>query len=208
MNIILIINMKKLLGFLFGLILILTTSCSLLLSRMYGVNEIDSFDSDKHSVFVSKIKEHIYCQAIVSDTSQYKKVINLGSDVKQKNNFGQPVQIIYFEKNKMKSFHVNCFAKGKLSNINWNTENRFSYFLPKSAINIETISVNLSDYSKIYPAINSKSKKDYTVIIFWTFLLEKISLSAIETVVDNINKYDKINDIDMYLINTDKYFSK
>ncbi len=208
MNIILIINMKKLLGFSFGVILILTTSCSLLLSKMYGINEIDSFDADKHSVFVSKIKERIYCQAIVSDTNQYKKVINLGTDLKQKNNFGQPVQIIYFEKNKMKSFHINCLAKGKLSNIDWNTENRFSFFLPKSAINIETISVNLADYRKIYKEINNNSTKDYTVIVFWTFLLEKVSRSAIETVIGNLEEFGKNNDVNLYLINTDKYFSK
>ncbi len=202
--------MKQLLKISFiVLILILFTGCSVLFSKMYGVNNnLEEFNSKKYNEFILKVKEKVNCVAIVSDKGQYQQVINLGNDKNQKNNLGQPVQIIYFEKNKIKSFHANCFAKGNLRNLDWNTENRFSSFLPKSAINTDIFSIELKDYNNIYPKVNIDLAKDYTIIIFWTFLIDRISYSAIETVIENLNKHNKINDVNLYLINTDKYFSK
>jgi hypothetical protein len=123
----------------------------------------------------------------------------------KKKDFGQPVQMLYFEKNILKSYHINCYARGRLTNLDWNMDKRFSTFLPKTAVNIDTLTIKLDDYSKIYNEIKMDSK-NYTIIIFWTFFLEKISYSAIQTVIENIYKFDKIDTIDFYLINTDKYF--
>ncbi len=198
--------MKKLL--ILSLILMTITSCTVLLSKMYGVDEIESFDADRHDTFVAKIREQISCEAIVSDTNQYKQVIKLGVDAKMCDVFGQPVQIIYFEGDKTKSYHVNCYAKGRLNNLDWNTDNRFASFLPESAVDISTILVGLSDYKKIYPIIKNDTTKKYTVFVFWTFLLEKVSRSAIKIVTDNLVAYNKVDEADVYLINTDKFFSK
>ena len=192
------------------ILLILTlifSSCSVILSKMYGIKMIKQFNEQNYLSFISKIREEIDFSDIVSDSIQYTNVMNIVKNVKYKQYFGQPVQILFFEKNKIKSFHVNCSAKGKLTNLNWNTEDRFLTFPPKSAINIDSLYIELEDYNKIYKGINLNSNKNYTVIIFWTFLLEKISYSAIQTVIENINNFDKLYDTNIYLINTDKYFA-
>ncbi|MDR0618339.1 MAG: hypothetical protein LBG17_00380 [Bacteroidales bacterium] len=185
---------------------ILFSGCSVLMSKIYGVHEISYFDEDKYANSISKIKKQIHFVSLISDSTQYKQIINSGRNAQQRHLLGQPVQILYFEKNILKSYHNNCFAKGKFTRIDWNTDNRFSCFLPATAVETDTIPIKLYDYAKIYNEIKSDSSKNYTIIIFWTFLLEKTSQSAINTTIENIYKFDKINDVDFYLINTDKYF--
>ncbi len=174
-----------------------------ILSKLYGVEKITSFDKKRYEKFVLNIKNRIDCKSVISDVVQYKQVINLGKDSIQKNNLGQPVKILYFENNELKSFQANCFAEGGITNINWNTDNRFDYFIPKSALNTSNLIFDLEDFSKIYD-INSTKK--YTIIVFWTFMLEKISFSAIEIMISNLKRNNVIDKVDVYLINSDKYF--
>lgn len=180
------------------------------MSKLYGFETIKDFDEQKYLSFISDIKKQIDFTSIVSDSSQY---VNFflneikTNDYLVRKHFFQPVQILYFENKKLKSFHINCFAKGKLTNINWNTDNRFSTFIPKSAIDIDTLGVTLENYNNIYKEINLNSDKKYTIIIFWTSVIKKISKSAIQTVIDNLNAFNKVSDTKIYLINTDKFFA-
>ncbi len=199
--------MNKITGILIVLVVFIFSSCSVILSKIYGVNKIESFDKELYEDFISKYEnDQVNFKSIISDTIQYKSIINLGKDSMQRHSFGQPVQILYFENKKLKSFHANCFARG-ISNLNWNTDNRFSFFLPKTALEIDTLNLSLEKYNKIYNQININSTKKYTVLIFWTLMIEKISNSAIETVINNINRFDKNNEIEVYFINSDKFFA-
>ncbi|MBI4648351.1 MAG: hypothetical protein HY738_17645 [Bacteroidia bacterium] len=201
------IKQKIILALSFVAFLLIIPSCSVLLSKMYGVNQLDSFSEKDYKNFVSKIKIDGY-NKIISNEVDFKKIINLGHTEKQKNDFGQPIQILYFEDNYLKSFHANCYAKGGITSIDWNTDMRFSSFLPNSAVNIDTLGIELMDYSNIYPEIHIKPNKRYTILIFWTLMLEKLSVSAINTVIENVNNFEKWEEIDIYIINTDKYFSQ
>lgn len=174
---------------------------------MYGVKKLEGFNEKEYKSFITKLKDKNHFISIISDTAKYKRVINLGRTVKERNILGQPVQIIYFENNTLKSFHANCYAKGSLTNLNWNTEERFSTFLPKSAIKTDSIDITLEDYINIYPKIRNHENKKFTVLIFWTLMLEKVSKSAIETAFTNAEQYEKENEISFILINTDNFFS-
>ncbi len=186
---------------------IIFISCSSLLSKMYGIKQLDGFNKERYNDFISKLKATDKFYSLVSDTNQYNRVINLGRTAKAKNDLGQPIQILYFENNEVKSFHANCYVTGGLTNLNWNTEDRFSSFLPKSAVNLDSLTITLDDYIKIYPNILNHKNKKYTVLVFWTLMLEKISNSAIETVFANTKKFGKENETSIILINSDEYFS-
>ncbi len=182
------------------------SACAHLLAKMYGIQELEGFDQAAYSAFVDGIEEIDGFYSIVSDTAQYKRIIALGRTTKAKNDLGQPVQILYFQGNELKSFHANCYARGGLTNLNWNTANRFATFLPHTAVATDSLAVTLSDYGNIYPDIGLH-QKEYTVLIFWTLMLEKISKSAIETVANNIKQAGKEKQTNVILINTDKYFA-
>ena len=169
---------------LFALVIILS-SCSAIMSSMYGVKRIKRFDQQNYDNFIAKAKEYTDFVAIVSTHDQYRQLINLGQDSVEKKDFGQPVQMLYFDNGILASYHINCYAKGGVSNINWNTDNRFSSFIPQTAVKHSIGDKKLSDYTKIYPELASSSDKPYTILIFWTNMLPKISLSAIKTVADN-----------------------
>ena len=199
--------MKNRIYLLIFAIVIILSSCSTLVSKMYGIRQLDGFDEQRYNNFITKLKGHDNLVYIISDTVQYLNVIRLGQTLKEKNDLGQPVQILYFENDILKSFHANCYARGGLKSINWNTKDRFSVFLPISATESDSLKISLNDYIRIYPTIKRQKKKTYTVLIFWTLMLEKISYSAIETVLSNLKQFEKKDETLVILINSDKYFS-
>jgi len=99
-----------------------------------------------------------------------------------------------------------AFARGGLANLSWNTANRFATFVPHTAVATDSLAVTLSDYKHIYPDIGWR-QKEYTVLIFWTLMLRKISKSAMEVVANNIKQADREKETTVILINTDKYFA-
>lgn len=185
---------------------LICTGCSILMSKLYGIKEIKQFNEKEYLSFISEIKKQIDFATLVSDSNQYNRVFNIVKDAEMKKHFAQPVQILYFDKSNLVSFHINCLAKGSFTNLNWNTDNRFSTFIPKSAINVDSLAITLNEYSNIYNEINTNSDKQYTILIFWTLALKKVSNTAIETVIENLNKFGKAAETDLYLINTDKWF--
>ena len=96
---------------------------------------------------------------------------------------------------------------GGLGSLDWNTDNRFSVFIPRSAVTYDTSNILLENYSAIFPDIRVKDENYYTIIIFWTNLIRRISFSAIETVIENAKQFDKLANIRIYLVNTDKFYA-
>lgn len=181
------------------------TGCSFILSNLYGVRQLEQFNQKDYESFLTKLPACVSYTTLISSEEQYKQVIAIGKNESQQNDFGQPVQILYFESELLKSFHANCYAKGSFSNLNWNTDNRFSTFLPMTAIEYEE-KIHLDLYNKIFPEIQNPYEKKYVIIIFWSNMLRKVSLSAVETVVENIKQFDEIDNTVIYLINSDNFF--
>lgn len=186
-------------------VLLFFTGCSFILSNLYGVKQLKQFNQKDYESFLAKLPESVSYTTIISSEEQYKQVIAIGKNKSQQNDFGQPIQILYFESELLKSFHANCYAKGGISNLNWNTDKRFSTFLPMTAIEYEE-KIHLDLYKKIFPEIQNLHEKKYVVLIFWSNMLRKVSLSAVETIVENIKQFDEIDNTAIYLINSDKFF--
>lgn len=188
--------------------LVLLTSCSLVLSKVYGVKELSKFDKQEYDNFISKLKiENTNYYSLVSDSASFRKSINLGDSILTKKDLYQPIHILYFEKKQIVSFQANCYAKGTLKNLNWNYDNRFSFFPPKSAVPITNEhNITFEKFKEIYPQLKNIKEKRYSIIIFWTLMLKNISYDAIQTVFKNIKKFNKTNETIVYLINTDKFF--
>lgn len=187
-------------------ILIGLHSCKPIMSKIYGIEQIKSFDKKKYdetlSFFNSNYPENNILPYI-GETKSFDEYSSL--DTLMENTLKQPIQILYFEENILKSFQANCFAKGSLTgSLNWNYDNKFDHFIPKSAVSLEKTNIKLSDIKRIY---NIKDKTEgITIVFFWTSFLRKNSMAAFKVIANNIQSYSMNNDIKIITINTDHSF--
>lgn len=188
----------------FGAICLLSQGCA----TMYGYKHLDSFDEAGYNKFKAYAEKESDCVSIIGTPMQRKNIILTHSDPIMKKNLSQPIQILYFHNDSMISYHVNCQAKGSLFGINWNTGDRFGAFPPETAIPEPCKYLSLKDLQKIYPQINPSGDKPYTVLLFWTNMLHKISKSALNTIIENMENFDKKEYCLIYLINDDRFFSE
>lgn len=190
--------------FLYTFILILV-SCGC--ARIYGIKKITHFNQESYDSFLNSLPDSYNYTALISSKEQFEVKIKSGQDEQEKNDFGQPVQILYFIGDNFVSFHANCYARGSLTNLNWNTDDRFSTFIPKSATEL----INKKDYfstiNKIYPEV-IQTGNEYVILIFWTTAFEKISRDAMHVVYENIVKFNAQDKCAIYLINTDNYYAE
>ena len=138
-----------------------------------------------------------------SSIGQFKQVINLGKDSLRKKDLKQPVQSHYFDNSTLISYHANCYAKGTVSGVDWNYEKRFNSFPPKSAIKSALFNINISHFSKIYSDITPQRK--YTILVFWSWMVEGISKSAVSTLQLHIKDNKVENDVEIFLVNIDLF---
>ncbi len=181
-------------------------SCSSILLKKYGYHDPKDFTLNSYNEFINSF-DTLTAIKIISDTSQFKKIINLVPDSIIKNHLGQPVQILNFTDFNLVSFHANCFARGSFSGLDWNFNNDFNSFPPTSAINIDVFKLTLNEYSNIYNELNV-AKKKYTVIVFWSWMFENVSKDAIKIAYNNFNVANKSDSTNFVLINIDKYWAK
>ena len=182
-------------------IVILLAGCGVL----YGYKPLKQFDQkDYDQMITSVLDRNFKINHIVSDYGQFDAYRTCVQDsLWQHQTAVQPVQILYFKKDSLLSYHINCTAKGGFSNLNWNTDQRFETFPPLSAVTITPQMQNLSKIRDIY-GINDDS--EYLVVVFWTNMLPKISKSAIETVKTNLRENGAVKKAAIVLINTDKFY--
>lgn len=188
------------------LILMGLQSCKPILYKIYGIELMKSFDQEKYDKtldFFNSQYDNNQILPYIGKDSVFKEYANLDTTIT--NSLLQPIQILYFEENILKSFHANCFAKGSMTgNLNWNYDNKFDSFIPQSAISLEKNNINLSDIKRIYN-INDKTQ-GITIIFFWTNFLRKNSMEAFKVITNNIKSYSMNNDIKIITINTDYSF--
>lgn len=195
--------MKKYLSLIIACVLLLCTSgCQML--TLFRFQELETFDEKKYSAFIAKIPNTAPYSSIVGATAQFNDLMDSISDQTTRHLLYQPIQILYFDNDSLVSFHNNCNAPMKGFNLNWNYENRFSCFPPHSAVSCDTIPITLQTYQSIYPEITNDTR--YTVIIFWSNMLPKVSRAAIKTTFKNINNFDQKDSTSVFLINNDKFY--
>jgi hypothetical protein len=193
---------------LFLLLAVILCGCTLRMYKIYGVHELTHFDQKLYDNFLSQKVDtsQLPLTAIISTFEDFMKVVDLGIDSVQKKDFNQPIQIFYFKDNKIISHHVNCYAEPdkRTWKLNWNFENRFDFFPPKTAVACSVYTQTLPDFLGIYP-INNKKDKPYTVLIFWTLMMENVSQDAIRIVIDNAKRFNQQDSLNIYLINDDPF---
>jgi hypothetical protein len=178
--------------------------CSLILKNNYGYNDPAKFNEIEYKKFISSIDTTQFT-LLRSSIGQFKQVINLGKDSLRKKDLNQPIQLLFFEGSSLVSYHANCYAKGTLSGVDWNYEQRFNFFPPKSAIDSSLFELNLSHFSKIYEEIIPQ--KRFTVLVFWSWMLEGVSRDALLTLQKNIKDNKVESEVEIYLINLDEFWS-
>ena len=174
------------------------------MSVLYGVRNIDKFEQKRCDDFAESVgRDNIALTALVSDSLQLVKYWNLFADTLWKKTAVQPVQILYFTGDTLVSYHVNCYAKGGMTSLDWNTDNRFGQFPPKTAVPLANMKLRFSQIAELYGV---EAKKDLKIVVFWTNMLGKISKSAVNAALDNVEKHGKDKECETFIINTDKFF--
>ena len=194
--------MRKLLTI--GLILALFafSGCSSLMPLLIGLQEIDGYNAEQCTKFYKKLPKDFAFTPLVCNDEQFFAVSNLGADSMQMKDLYQPLKIMYFHGESLVSFHINCYCPPTaLFNLNWNYRNQFDEFPPATTVPLDGYTVTRSQLMNIFPEI--KREKEYTVLVFWTNMLVKISRSEIKTVYKNLKKFGHLNDAEVYLINDD-----
>ncbi|MCB9361340.1 MAG: hypothetical protein H6588_08565 [Flavobacteriales bacterium] len=182
------------------------TSCSFILSTFYGVKNLKKFEQEKCEKFISDIdfKGVQYLQLYV-DSNLTSFVKNNFLDKHLRNDFLQPIQMLYFVNDTLKSAHINCYAQGSANKLDWNVDHRFDEFLPKSAFPIDSLNFKAKIYCEVLGLENGEKDKNI-VIIHWTRMLEKQSRIAIEIVLDNLIRFKQEENYRIVLVNNDKRF--
>ncbi|MBQ6725095.1 MAG: hypothetical protein IJQ89_00810 [Bacteroidales bacterium] len=183
---------------------LLFSGCEKTMSVLYGVRNIDKFEQERCDDFAaSVVRESISLSALVSDSLQFVAYWNLFADTLWKRTAVQPVQILYFMGDTLVSYHVNCYAKGGMASLDWNTDNRFGQFPPQSAVPLTTLQLSFPQIAELYGV---EAKKDLKIVVFWTNMLAKISKSAVNAALDNVEKHGQNKKCEVFIINTDKFF--
>ena len=169
---------------------------------LFGFREINSYDAEQCEIFYKKLPKDFEFTPLVCNEKQFMQVSSLGADSMQMKNLYQPLKIMYFHGNELVSFHVNCYCPPTLGfNLNWNYNRQFDEFPPTTSVPLDGYTVKLSDMQAVFPEI--KGEKNYTVLVFWTNMLHKVSKGEVKTVYKNLRRFCHLNDVDVYLVNVD-----
>jgi len=192
--------------------LMVLQSCNYAIQKVYGIKTLTEFNDIEYkkinNIFTSQYT-NITESIISSDTSflQYSTI-----DTSFRNITKQPIQILYFKSDSLKSYQANCFAPGNLvGHLNWNYENRFGHYFPISAVNVSDKHLNLSDILHIYNiemlSDNMGLGSKEVIVFFWTTMLKKQSEQTFKTIVENIALHKQRNEYPSIIcINTDNFF--
>ena len=128
-------------------------------------------------------------------------------------NHYQPIQAAYYDKKgNLISFHTNCYASAGIPDghdFNWNQQNAFGYFVPRTIAPIDSI-LPLSHHLSFIKTFDNKpidttgfSAFDYTIIIHWgKKLWPKDSKSLIKIVSENTALVDN-KKLNIIYVNSD-----
>lgn len=172
-----------------------------------GIEPMKEFSQAKAETFVDSLDlKGISYEKLYLDTTEYNSWRRLPKSEQRRKDFYQPVRIMYFANDTLASFHANCYANPKPLTIDWNYDNRFDKFIPKSAIPLDSIKFSVQDFVQYLQEQNKIAEitKKYPVFFIYTTAMKKIASSAINHVVENAVKFDKTEDMKIYFINIDK----
>ena len=192
------------------IVLLCLGSCNTLAPMLFGFREIDGYNAEQCEKFYRKLPKDFVFTPLVCDEAQFRQVSNLGADSMQMKNLYQPLKIMYFHGDTLVSFHINCYCPPTLTfNLKWNYAHQFDVFPPATTVPLDGYTLTRSQMQAVFPGITGEA--DYTVLVFWTNMVHKISKSEIKTVHKNLKKHGPSagsGAAEVYLINNDILMSK
>ncbi|MFN8278879.1 MAG: hypothetical protein U0V49_01200 [Saprospiraceae bacterium] len=194
------------------MILLLTlTSCSSLLTGVYGIHKVHTTNdltilenSNKYKIPIedSYVLDSSYITFLRSlDSSRYQEQI--------KNHY-QPLQALYYDQSgQLCSFQINCYAGG-IPNLRWKRDNIMSVFPPAIQAPIDSILPLVRHLQYLRPLDNktkiSAGQYDTTIIVYWSLFMGRQSKRLIRTVREN-SKFAITKNIKIIYVNNDNFFA-
>lgn len=172
------------------LFLISFSSCQSMLMRTMGIKSIKEFDQPLYAKNVEKLKKGFdspLSSAILTDTASVRYMALVDS-ITVKDAY-QPVQILYFKKGQLQSYHANCYAKGTITgNLDWNVLGRFDQYIPSSVKPTQHEKWNLQKLSNIMDLglSDQQATSNDVIVLIWTSAFMKQALSAKEVIQENL----------------------
>ena len=180
--------MRRMLVIVISAVLLALSSCNTLMPLLFGFREINGYDAEQCEKFYKKQPNDFEFTPLVCDEKQFWQVSGLGADSMQMKDLAQPLKIMYFHGDSLVSFHINCYCPSTLGfNLNWDYDHQFDVFPPRSSVALDGYKLKRADLQAIFPEI--KGEADYTVLVFWTNMLHKVSKAEIRTVYRNLKKF-------------------
>ena len=187
------------------------TSCSPILSGLYGIKEIKTID--ENTIYRYSKKFNIPLEDSYEMDSSYLSFINSFDTVSQKalrRNHSQPLQARYYDKaGQLQSFHINCHAGG-FPNLMWNRNNVMSTFIPGQQTPVDSIMPLDRQLKYLNPLSQTKKtnidKYDYVVIVYWNRFMGRQSKRLIRFVQDN-SKLASDQNVKILYVNNDNIFA-
>lgn len=192
--------------FVFGL-----TSCSTILSRLYGVRDIKTID-EKTIVHYSKKYNIPLDDNYELDTSYFSflKSIDTTQYKSQCKNHYQPLQSLYYDnRGNLRSFQISCYAGG-FPNLLWNRDGILSVFPPLIQAPIDSIVSFETQLKYLRPLSQTKKFSadscDFVVIVFWSRFMGRQSKRLIRFVQENL-KLAGAKKVKIIYVNNDNFFA-
>ena len=185
---------------------LLLQGCAPLAKAVFGIDEITEYQPEKAEAFLAETRKTMPCEMIVSDSAQYAQMIRISvSDTDMMHHRSQPVQILCFDGDSLIFYHISCLAQTGPFSIDWNHYGSFDRFPPSpTMLTDSTGTMTLGHYAAVYPELRQQDKR-YTVALFWTHVLGKVSRQAAEALAKSIRGHE--DDCRVVLICSDPFFS-
>lgn len=197
-------SFKRLLPIL--LVGLLVQGCSPLAKLVFGISEIDEYRPEQAESFLADAQKLLPCEMIVSDSAQYMQMIHLSeADTDMMHHRSQLVQVLCFDTDTLCFYHISCYAQTGIVRINWNHYGSFDHFPPAPTVVADpTRAMTLSRYAAIYPQLAQQDKR-YTVVLFWTNVLRRVSRQALEAVAQSVQGHEA--ECRVVLVCSDPFFA-
>jgi len=186
-------------GNIFSFFLILITICTSC-GAIIGYKNVKVIDQSAISKFYNKLDCKDYDKLIL-DSTYLEKISDYFRDTLDFKNMIQPIRAHYFLSQNLSSSLINCYAPGVLK-LDWNTENRFNTFPPKSHYTFKK-PIYLSNMED-FLGVNIRADSNLVVLIFWSRIFERKSADFINLIYNNLIQ-QKIR-FKIILINDDALF--
>lgn len=208
--------MKKVVNAIFLLLVILTSSCSSVVSWLYGYKEPKHLQEVKLQRLgkqldiapnvAYKIIEYRDIDSMYRVASRIKS-----SDTTLIHDLNQPLQVRAYQGNELVFIRINCNVASGFPKLNWNFDGAFDHYPPKSQFKVDSamsFKNEVESWSKYNSTVVPRvvnDQDDLTIVIFWARMLKKQSKHLIKT-IKNYKEEHLEKKIMIYYVNTDNLF--